>query len=232
MRTAHAGTDRGGRGRRPAARRHRPVAARTRGVQVQERRRAGQRQRDGHRSLRPLRRRASRRTTSSSTTTRRAGGHALQRRARAGEPRHRARHQRQHGRREDGVGASRRSIASCSSCSAPEDDVFLFRFGASPDLVHDWTAEKQLVSRRLNRISPAGGTAMYDAVAEAVPMAQGGEHRKKAILIVSDGNDTNSRTRRRRGEADDPRDRSAGLRRGHRRPERDRPSDGRARRRR
>ena len=77
---------------------------------------------------------------------------------------------------------------------APEDDVFLIRFGASPDLVHDWTTEKQLVSRRLNRISPVGGTAMYDAVAEAVPMSQSGEHRKKAILIVSDGNDTNSRT--------------------------------------
>jgi Ca-activated chloride channel family protein len=77
---------------------------------------------------------------------------------------------------------------------APEDDVFLMRFGASAELVQDWTIEKQLVSRRLNRISPAGGTAMYDAVAESVPMAQGGEHRKKAILIVSDGNDTNSRT--------------------------------------
>jgi Ca-activated chloride channel family protein len=77
---------------------------------------------------------------------------------------------------------------------APEDDVFLMRFGANAELVHDWTIEKQLVSRRLNRISPAGGTAMYDAVAESVPMAQGGEHQKKAILIVSDGNDTNSRT--------------------------------------
>jgi VWFA-related protein len=77
---------------------------------------------------------------------------------------------------------------------APEDDVFLMRFGATAELVHDWTVEKQLVSRRLNRISPAGGTAMYDAVADAVPMSQDGEHRKKAILIVSDGNDTNSRT--------------------------------------
>ena len=71
-----------------------------------------------------------------------AGGHALQRRARAGEPGHRARHQRQHGRREDGVGASRRSTASCSNLLAPEDDVFLFRFGASAELVHDWTNEK------------------------------------------------------------------------------------------
>ena len=69
------------------------------------------------------------------------------------------------------------------------------RFGASAELVHDWTTEKLLVSRRLNRINPAGGTAMYDAVAEAVPLSQSGEHRKKAILIVSDGNDTNSRTR-------------------------------------
>ena len=77
---------------------------------------------------------------------------------------------------------------------APDDDVFLIRFGASPQLVQDWTAEKELVSRRLARISPAGGTAMYDAVAEAVPISQGGAHRKKAVLIVSDGNDTNSRT--------------------------------------
>jgi Ca-activated chloride channel family protein len=77
---------------------------------------------------------------------------------------------------------------------APEDDVFLIRFGANPELVHDWTADKHLVSRRLARVNPAGGTAMYDAVAEAVPMSQGGEHRKKAVLVVSDGNDTNSRT--------------------------------------
>ena len=77
---------------------------------------------------------------------------------------------------------------------SPDDDVFLFRFGASPELVHDWTTDKSLVSRRLRRINPTGGTAMYDAVAEAVPMAQGGQQRKKAVLIVSDGNDTNSRT--------------------------------------
>jgi VWFA-related protein len=77
---------------------------------------------------------------------------------------------------------------------APEDEVFLFRFGASPELVHDWTSDKRLVSRQLARVSPNGGTAMYDAVAEAVPMAQQGARRKKAILIVSDGNDTNSRT--------------------------------------
>ncbi len=34
---------------------------------------------------------------------------------------------------------------------------------------------------------------MYDAVAEAVPMAQSGRNRKKAVVIISDGNDTSSR---------------------------------------
>jgi Ca-activated chloride channel family protein len=34
---------------------------------------------------------------------------------------------------------------------------------------------------------------MYDAVAEAVPMAQGGKNRKKAVVVISDGNDTSSR---------------------------------------
>ena len=60
---------------------------------------------------------------------------------------------------------------------------------------------------------------MYDAVAEAMPLAQSGRHRKKALLIISDGNDTNSAGDRRRGQAPDPRERGAGLRDRHRRPE-------------
>jgi Ca-activated chloride channel family protein len=35
---------------------------------------------------------------------------------------------------------------------------------------------------------------MYDAVAEAVPLAQSGKNRKKALVIISDGNDTSSQT--------------------------------------
>ena len=33
---------------------------------------------------------------------------------------------------------------------------------------------------------------MYDAVAESVPLAQTGQHRKRAIVLISDGNDTDS----------------------------------------
>ena len=41
---------------------------------------------------------------------------------------------------------------------------------------------------------PGEDAALYDTVAEAVPLAQSGEHQKKALLIISDGNDTNSST--------------------------------------
>ena len=43
-------------------------------------------------------------------------------------------------------------------------------------------------------MQPRGGTALYDAVAEAIPLAQSGHNRKKALVIISDGNDTSSRT--------------------------------------
>ena len=33
---------------------------------------------------------------------------------------------------------------------------------------------------------------MYDAVAEAIPLAASGTRRKKALVVISDGNDTNS----------------------------------------
>jgi len=73
------------------------------------------------------------------------------------------------------------------------DEFFLYRFSANVDLVADWTRDRDRLANAISRVHPNGGTAMYDAVAEAVPMAQSGQNRKKAIVIISDGNDTSSR---------------------------------------
>ena len=73
-----------------------------------------------------------------------------------------------------------------------EDEIFLYRFSYEPQLVHDWTGDPRRVSRALGGIRPRGGTALYDAVADAVLMAERGRHRKKAVVVISDGNDTNS----------------------------------------
>ncbi|MBA3296549.1 MAG: VWA domain-containing protein [Acidobacteria bacterium] len=76
----------------------------------------------------------------------------------------------------------------------PDDEVFLYRFDSSPELVHGWTTDRRKISAEIARLRPRGSTAMYDAVAEAIPLAQSGKHRKKAIVLISDGNDTSSRT--------------------------------------
>jgi len=75
-----------------------------------------------------------------------------------------------------------------------EDEIFLYRFSNFPVLLQGWTTDRQRLSRVLDRVTANGGTAMYDAVAEAVPLAQEGQFRKKALVVISDGNDTGSQT--------------------------------------
>ncbi len=76
----------------------------------------------------------------------------------------------------------------------PDDEIFIYRFSYQPTLVHGWTSDRDSLSRALRRIRPRGGTALYDAVADAIPVAEEGRHRKKAVVVISDGNDTNSET--------------------------------------
>jgi Ca-activated chloride channel family protein len=75
-----------------------------------------------------------------------------------------------------------------------QDEIFLYRFCNRPVLLQAWTRDRQQLSRALGRIEPNGGTAMYDAVAEAIPLTLQGHNRKKALLVISDGNDTASGT--------------------------------------
>jgi Ca-activated chloride channel family protein len=74
----------------------------------------------------------------------------------------------------------------------PDDEIFLYGFASDVRLIQEWTNSRDAVSASLRRVDAVGGTAMYDAIIEAVPKAQGGRNRKKAIVLISDGNDTNS----------------------------------------
>src|SRR6476659_1604662 len=68
--------------------------------------------------------------------------------------------------------AAREAINSfLDQLNDPDDEVFLYRFDNHPVLVEGWTHDKRRVSYDLARIQPRGGTALYDAVADAVPLA-------------------------------------------------------------
>jgi Ca-activated chloride channel family protein len=74
------------------------------------------------------------------------------------------------------------------------DELFLYRFSNYPVLIQGWTRDRRDLLEPLDRLVPNGATAMYDAVARAIPLAQQGQNRKKALVVISDGNDTSSRT--------------------------------------
>ncbi len=75
-----------------------------------------------------------------------------------------------------------------------DDELFLVQFATRATLRQDWTTDRRLISRAVRDANVTGGTAIYDAVSTAIPTAQAGMHRKKALLVISDGNDTNSST--------------------------------------
>ncbi len=73
-----------------------------------------------------------------------------------------------------------------------EDELFLYHFNDRPELLQGWTTDRQLLSRALGRLVADGTTAMYDAVAQALRLTATGQHRKKALVVLSDGHDTTS----------------------------------------
>ena len=74
----------------------------------------------------------------------------------------------------------------------PRDELFFVEFGFNARLTQEWTSDRQLLRGALQDVQPTGDTALYDAVALAVPTAQTGRHRKKVLLVISDGRDTHS----------------------------------------
>jgi Ca-activated chloride channel family protein len=77
--------------------------------------------------------------------------------------------------------------------SHEDDDIFLMAFNERPLLVQDFTTSANQALGRMMFVQPKKSTALYDAMYLAVEKLQQGRHPKKALLIISDGQDNNSR---------------------------------------
>ena len=77
--------------------------------------------------------------------------------------------------------------------SHEDDDFFLITFNSQPRLVQNFTTSADELVSHLTLVRPDGATALYDAVYLAVEKLREGRHKKKALLIISDGQDNNSR---------------------------------------
>ena len=79
-----------------------------------------------------------------------------------------------------------------SDLASPDDEFFLTRFSTTPALLQGWTNERSRIGKALAGIVPRGDTAMYDAIVDALPLTHGARNMKKALVIISDGNDNSS----------------------------------------
>lgn len=81
-----------------------------------------------------------------------------------------------------------------------EDEVFITSFADGIDVESEFTRDTNSLRRAVQSLRANGGTALFDAVIDGVERLASGAHQKKALLIVSDGNDTNSAASRRDAE--------------------------------
>ena len=72
------------------------------------------------------------------------------------------------------------------------DEIFLVRFSESAELVQDFTDDRRRILRAVEHLEPQGSTALYDAIVLGLQRVAGGKHRKRALLLITDGNDTSS----------------------------------------
>jgi len=73
-----------------------------------------------------------------------------------------------------------------------EDEFFILAFNHRPHVLTRWTQTPTVVRDALDSLKPNGGTAVYDAVLEGMPLIAKRNRERGALLIVSDGEDTAS----------------------------------------
>ncbi|MDQ3253402.1 MAG: VWA domain-containing protein [Acidobacteriota bacterium] len=72
------------------------------------------------------------------------------------------------------------------------DEIFLIRFSDDAEIVQDFTDDRRRILRAVEHLEPRGSTALYDAVFLGLQRVATGKHRKRALLLLTDGNDTAS----------------------------------------
>lgn len=71
------------------------------------------------------------------------------------------------------------------------DEAFLMVFNHAPSVKTPWTRPRSL-SGRLDRVTPSGSTAIFDAVVKAAAMFDTRRFQRCGLVVISDGNDTSS----------------------------------------
>lgn len=92
----------------------------------------------------------------------------------------------------DKIEGVRDAVTHFIETTNPEDDIFLLQFSSGIRVVQDFTDDRRRLKRSIGSLRPVGSTSLYDAVVRGLAQLQNGRHKKKALLLITDGNDTSS----------------------------------------
>ena len=93
----------------------------------------------------------------------------------------------------DKIQKARKALEKFIATSHPSDEYFLIAFNSRAQLLLDRTRDGEAVLRQLTLVEPKQNTALYDAVYLGVDKVTRGAHQKRALIIISDGQDNASR---------------------------------------
>jgi Ca-activated chloride channel family protein len=93
----------------------------------------------------------------------------------------------------DKIRRARYALSKFIQTSHDSDEYFLIAFNSRAQLLLDKTRDGNAVLDKLTFVQTKNNTALYDACYLGVEKVQRGAHPKRALLLISDGQDNNSR---------------------------------------
>ena len=88
---------------------------------------------------------------------------------------------------------SRLAVAQFFNTSNPDDEYFLVQFSDGARIIQPFTTDLEEIQNRLTFTQSKGRTALLDAIYLGLHEMKKAKNTRKALLIISDGGDNNSR---------------------------------------
>ncbi|HEX8708714.1 MAG TPA: VWA domain-containing protein [Pyrinomonadaceae bacterium] len=93
----------------------------------------------------------------------------------------------------DKISKAREALSKFIQTSHDSDEYFLIGFNSRAQLLLDKTRDGDAILNKLTFVQPRSNTALYDACYLGVEKVTRGAHQKRALLLISDGQDNDSR---------------------------------------
>ena len=97
------------------------------------------------------------------------------------------------GSMKDNIHTARNSVVRFLESGNPDDEFFLVTFNQKTTLVQSFTHQSSNIQNQVSFSQPGGRTALYDAVYLGLEQIKNGKNEKKALILITDGEDNSSR---------------------------------------